>query len=92
MFSPPTIQLRPLFVGQPKFSLALGFSQTLPERHGQFCPIAWRELEELGKGTGWHGLIVSRALGDGNGVHSAMSIVRKPGGDTRTQASVGSAV
>ena len=51
MFSPPAIQLRSLLVGQPKFSLALGFGQTLPKRHGQFRWITCRELEELGEGN-----------------------------------------
>ena len=51
MFSPSAIEFCPLLVGQPKFSLALGFSQTLPQRHGQFGPIAGRELEELRQRT-----------------------------------------
>lgn len=51
VFSPPPIQFRPLFVGQPKFSLALGLRQTVPKRHGQFGPVAGRELEELRQRT-----------------------------------------
>ncbi|HKY22949.1 MAG TPA: hypothetical protein VJM31_17175 [Vicinamibacterales bacterium] len=61
MFGPATIKFVSLPVGQLKFGFTFGVCQALPQGHRKFSPIAGGKLEEFGKRTRRHGLIVSRA-------------------------------
>ena len=67
MFSPPSVQLSPLVVRQRKFPLTLTVRKALLQSHGQFGPVACRELEELRKRTRLHRLILSWVSRAGNG-------------------------
>jgi len=60
MLSPTPIEFSPLGVGHFEGSCTLSIREAFPQGDGEFRPIPGREFQELRKGAGCHGLIVSR--------------------------------
>jgi hypothetical protein len=60
MCRPPPIELGSLFIGKREFSLPLGVGEAFPESQGQFSAVAGWKFQQLGQGTGFHSVILSR--------------------------------
>lgn len=60
VFGPPTIQIGALLIGKLERLPTVAVGEALPECDLKFCAIDGRELEQLGKWTRTHWVIVSR--------------------------------
>ena len=54
VFSPTTIEFRPLIFREHKIGLALALAQAVPQCHRELRPIAGRQLEQFAERTRRH--------------------------------------
>jgi hypothetical protein len=59
MLGPAPIQFSAVSIGQPKFRLAVGIAETLPQRYRERGPITGRQLEQVRKRTRRHDSILA---------------------------------